>query len=152
MNLYLIRHGDYNDAHIDPEKGLSVEGRKQVRKTIKYLAKNGVKISEIWHSDKKRAKDTAELAAEILKKKKIFQKKDLAPLDDVKHAANRIQAQKSNILIAGHLPHLSNLATRLILKKESGTAFKLKAASILALTQDQDKNWQIEWLISPENL
>ena len=63
--LYLVRHGNF-DAEVKPEDGLggglTLLGRRQVRLTAKRLSR--LPIDAIYHSDLRRAAETAAIIAE----------------------------------------------------------------------------------------
>ena len=53
MSLLLVQHGKNNPKHLDPEKGLSPDGSKDVERSAGVLRTHGVPVSEIWHSGNK---------------------------------------------------------------------------------------------------
>ena len=66
MALLLVQHGKNLSKEEDPEKGLSTEGRKDVKQTAGWLKSFEVSVNEIWHSGLKRARETAEIFAAYL--------------------------------------------------------------------------------------
>ena len=61
--LYLVRHGAAAPAGSDDERPLTSQGRSQVRELVQCLIRSKAAPSAIWHSEKKRAVETAELIA-----------------------------------------------------------------------------------------
>jgi phosphohistidine phosphatase len=116
--IYLVRHGDTVPEERDPKRPLSEKGRAEVEATAKKLKKEGAKVEEIWHSTKLRAKQTAEIVAQILGVKKIYEKEGLTPFDNPAPVAELLKTTNKNILIAGHMPFLAELASLLGKKVE----------------------------------
>jgi phosphohistidine phosphatase len=67
MAVYFVQHGKSLSKDIDPERGLSDEGRAEVGHIAKVARDYGVHVAEIRHSGKKRAQQTAEIFASALK-------------------------------------------------------------------------------------
>ncbi|MFH1387218.1 MAG: histidine phosphatase family protein [bacterium] len=110
MRIYLVRHGEAVPAEVDPKRPLSARGRNEVEGAVRELMAEGAKISEIWHSEKLRAKQTAQIIARDLGIKVVIEKKGLKPDDDPGPIADLLRAANKTILIAGHLPFLPKLA------------------------------------------
>ena len=55
MRLYLVQHGKAKPAEEDPNRGLTDEGRAEVRRVAEFLAEQQISISLIHHSGKARA-------------------------------------------------------------------------------------------------
>jgi phosphohistidine phosphatase len=108
--IYLVRHGDTVPEERDPTRPLSEKGRAEVEATARALLKEKANIEEIWHSTKLRAKQTAEIIAQILGIKNVLEKEGLTPFDDPAPVAELLKAADKNILIAGHMPFLGELA------------------------------------------
>jgi len=66
MKLYLMRHGQAADIETDPEKGLSIEGRAAIQQLANKLAEQGVTYQQAFHSEKARARQTAEIMTTII--------------------------------------------------------------------------------------
>jgi phosphohistidine phosphatase len=114
MIVCLVRHGDALPAETDPARPLSAKGQAEVEATAKELLAEGAQVSEIWHSGKLRAKQTAEILARVLNVSKVIEKKGLKPDDPVTPIAKLLRATDKTILIAGHLPFLPKLASLLM--------------------------------------
>ena len=67
MSLFLVQHGKNLPKDIDPEKGLSEEGKRDVERVANEAKDNGIKVSAIRHSGKKRARETAHIFSDVLK-------------------------------------------------------------------------------------
>ena len=113
MTIYLVRHGDTVPEERNPTRPLSEKGRAEVEKTARALLKEKANIEEIWYSTKLRAKQTAEIIAQILGVKKIYEKEGLKPNDPPAPFAEMLKTANNNILIAGHMPFLADLASLL---------------------------------------
>ena len=82
MYLLLAQHGEAEPEEINPERPLSDNGVVSVRGVATFIAENtDTKVKTIYHSGKKRAIQTAELFAKILKPSKgVVLGKELNPL------------------------------------------------------------------------
>jgi phosphohistidine phosphatase len=118
MIVYLVRHGDTVPEERDPSRPLSEKGRAEVLATARALLKEGARVDEIWHSTKLRAKQTAEIIAQILGVKNILEKEGLKPNDPPAPFAEMLKTTHKNILITGHMPFLGELAALLGKKAE----------------------------------
>lgn len=126
--LYLVRHGDAVPAETDPARPLSAKGEAEVEETAKELLAEGAQVSEIWHSGKLRAKQTAEIIARVLGVDKVIEKKGLKPDDPATPIADLIRQTNKSILIAGHLPFIPKLAS--LLQPDLGTV-ELKSGGVV---------------------
>ncbi len=118
MELYLMQHGKALPESEDPVRPLSPEGREEIRRSAKALAKMGLKFDLILSSTKTRAKETAEIVAEetgypMEKIKEYAEFKPLGPPEEaIKILKDHAGAQK--VFVAGHLPSLAEIASYLL--------------------------------------
>ena len=61
MALYLVQHGKSLSKDIDPERGLSEEGRAETKRIAEVAQGYRVNVRAIKHSGKKRARETADI-------------------------------------------------------------------------------------------
>ena len=113
MTIYLVRHGSTVPEETDPSRPLSDKGRAEVEATARALLQEKANIEEIWHSTKLRAKQTALIIAQILGVKNVIEKEGLKPNDPPAPFAEMLKTANNNILIAGHMPFLADLASLL---------------------------------------
>ncbi|MFQ6050615.1 MAG: phosphohistidine phosphatase SixA [Candidatus Hydrothermarchaeota archaeon] len=150
MRLYLVQHGEAKREEEDPERGLTEKGFKDSEKVAKYISNLNIKIKRIFHSGKTRARQTAEIYARYLKPEELLESDGLSPLDEIKIWKDRIKNMDENIMLVGHLPHLSKLASALITEDESKELIKFKMAGTVCLERDEQGKWRILWSVIPE--
>jgi phosphohistidine phosphatase len=90
MRLYLVQHGEAKKEEEDPLRPLSESGREDVQRVAKYAEKVDIKANKISHSDKLRAKQTAETLAEKLNIEQVIEADKLAPNADPKVWEDRL--------------------------------------------------------------
>jgi phosphohistidine phosphatase len=150
MLLYLVQHAEAKSEEEDPERSLTEKGLQDIKKVASYLARLNIKVDEIFHSGKKRALQTAEVLAKNLKPKKGVSTKDgLAPLDDPQIWLERLSELEEEVMIVGHLPHLSKLASLLLTGDKEKPIVTFKNAGLLCLKRSGN-NWSVEWMITPD--
>lgn len=66
MKLYLMRHGEALSPQQDPERGLTDNGKLKISHVANHLKEMGVTFKHIFHSKKKRARETAEIIIKIV--------------------------------------------------------------------------------------
>jgi phosphohistidine phosphatase len=150
MELYLVRHGDAVGKDINPECPLSDYGFSEINKTIDYIIKNKeIASSEIYHSGKMRARQTAEIIGNYLTiTVKIKQAKGLKPMDNPENWVENINQRQNNLIIVSHLPLLGNLASGL-LKTDSEIQFD--TGTFVCLSNSEENRWKLKWIISPSD-
>jgi phosphohistidine phosphatase len=152
MKLYLVQHGKAVPEEVDRERPLTEEGRREVEKVASFVKKLDLSVDYLWHSGKKRAAQTAQILAEVVKVRKGSRAREgLAPNDDV-GAIREELAASGDVLIVGHLPFLSKLASLLLTGSESAGAVAFKNGGIVCLSLSDEKRWQLEWAVTPELL
>jgi phosphohistidine phosphatase SixA len=145
--LYLIQHGEANDANIDPERDLSPIGELHARQAGRFLSKCGISVESIWHSGKLRALHTALiLAAEIGASEGVSYRVGLLPGDDPRLMIGDIVAHsEGGLMIVGHLPFLQGLSEELL----GGSRVHFRNAGIVAISE-HNRDWALDWAVVPE--
>lgn len=145
MKLYLIQHGEAKPEKIDPARGLTDKGIADATKVAEF-SKN-IKVAEIWHSTKLRAKQTAEIFAKALGKQAIEQE-GLKPNDPVSPIVKEIDR---DLMIVGHLPFMEKISSLLITGSEDNQPVIFQQAGIVCL-ENTDSKWGLSWMATPEVL
>lgn len=152
MNLYLVQHGEARSKTEDPERPLSDKGREEVQRVAGYVARRtDIVIRQINHSGKTRARQTAELLAEAIQPPEgISDVPDLAPLDDPGVWVSYLAETTRDLMLVGHLPHLSKLAALLICRDSSQKVVDFQMGAVVCLGRDEEGDWSVRWMVTPE--
>jgi phosphohistidine phosphatase len=152
MKLYLIQHGEAKSELEDPERSLTSKGEEEVNRVAKAAKKLDIKPSKIYHSGKKRAKQTAEIIASGLKvpDQNLEAIQGLKPNDDVHPWLEKIPKEKKDIMLVGHLPFLGKLTSLLLCGDENARLVLFRYGGIVCLEQKEDKGWAAGWVLTPE--
>ena len=153
MKLYLIQHGESVTEDVNPDKPLSEKGVKDITSLASFLDKTNIKVSNIFHSSKTRAKQTAEiLTKNISQSNEPSLINNISPNDPLDSLINELNNWNEDTAIVGHLPYLSKLVSFLITKNVENTIVNYKQGSICCLEKDEQGKWAICWMIRPELL
>jgi len=153
MKLYLVQHGIPKPESEDPQKPLSEIGKMEVEKVAQALKKAGIKVAQIFHSGKLRAKQTAEIIGDYLNPSEgILEAEGLKPLDPSEIWANKLSDFKDSVMLVGHLPHLQKLCSMLIVRDAEKPVIKFRQGGVVALERDDKGNWIISWIVYPDFL
>ncbi len=148
MHLYLVRHGEAKSEQEDPECPLSNRGREAVDRVSRAAAKKGMAASWIFHSDKLRAKQTAEILARNIPSEGICEIKGLRPEDDPSLTKAALEASGRSLIVVGHLPHLNRLAAMLLNGNSSGQVIDFPTACVVCLSR-RKQDWKVNWTMDP---
>lgn len=151
MALYLIQHGKSLPKDQDPDQGLSAEGIAETQRISNAAKDYGVAVSQIRHSVKTRARQTAEIFGGALNPKQgIREVSGIKPLDDVaEYAANIDPAE--DIMLVGHLPFMQRMTAFLITESIDKPVFKFQNSGIVCLDKDPETQaWVILWALMPK--
>jgi len=152
VDLYLVQHGEAKPEAEDPERPLTDQGVETVRRMASWAAQVGLRVDQIGHSGKRRAEQTAALLAERLSPAKgVIVVEGLKPKDDVRPVAEALQAEHGPVMLVGHLPFLSRLASLLVAGNPEGGIIHFRQAGIVCLSQEEGK-WAVNWVMPPELL
>lgn len=150
MDFYLVRHGAAKAEHEDPRRPLSDQGRRDVAKIARAAAAKSIKIAEILHSDKLRAKETAEILARYLSPRGgVREIQGLSPQDDPLVAKAELEAAEQPVMLVGHLPHLSRLTILLLMGDSQNENINFATAAVVCLAR-KEEIWEVNWLLTPD--
>ena len=159
MELYLMRHGaavnvGEQGARTDAERMLSAEGVEKTTAVARGLKAAGlVDLERVIASPLVRARQTAEIVARVLAPRiEVELADELAPGADPPDVVRWLRSQReARILLVGHMPDLSVLASYLIAGSDRG-CIEFKKAGIAKITFDhavQRGAGCLEWLLPP---
>lgn len=164
MKLLLLRHGPAVEFGTpgyerDSERPLTPEGRRKTRAVARALATLEVSPEVILTSPLVRAHQTAEIVATALRiKKRMLICEHLASGGDAKRliaAINRRHANAELVMLVGHEPDLSSLASLLLTGTASGAGIEMKKGGVCLLETDElraGKCATLLWLAPPKLL
>jgi phosphohistidine phosphatase len=149
MRLYLAQHGEAKAEEEDPDRPLTDRGASDVRRVARHVAATGaVAITQIHHSGKTRARQTAEAWAQALSVS-VAEADGLAPKDDPAIWAARVTGEPGDVLLVGHLPHLSKLAALLVAGNAERPVVAFRPGGVVALEQGDD-GWMVLLALPPD--
>ena len=150
MTLYLVQHGQSLPKNVDPDQGLSEEGIAETERIANVARDYHVKVGQIRHSVKTRARKTAEIFASVLNPSGgVKETEGLKPMDDVAAFAASIKPD-TNTMLVGHLPFMERMASYLVTGSIDSPVFKFQNSGVVCLEQDPEtKSWVIIWTLMP---
>ena len=151
MRLYLVQHAKAASKEVDPERSLTEEGRQEMRKVAAFVRPLNLSVDYLWHSGKKRAVQTSDILAEVVRTRQDAAARDgLAPNDDVAVLAEELVSAQDDVMIVGHQPFLGKLASLLVAGRERTDAVAFRNAGIVCLVRLNGGQWQVDWIVTPE--
>ncbi len=153
MRLCLVHHGEAVPEEQDPKRPLTQKGRADARKVAAFAVQRaGVRVDRIVHSEKLRARQTAEAWLEVLPKARLVVDARLNPSSDPPALADDIARAKDDMLLVGHLPHLRQLTAYLVCGDENRSVLTFPGGGAVCLERSADGAWSIIWIIAPNLL
>jgi phosphohistidine phosphatase len=158
MNLYIIRHAIAVDEgspeyEEDSQRPLTDKGKKKMRQIAKGLRALGVDLDKVISSPYVRAKETAEILADVFKMKDVTFSDNLIPMGDPDLLIAEMNEKYSvnSIALVGHEPFLSALIG-LLVSENAGIDMTLKKGGVCRLSADDlhhARKATLEWLLTP---
>ena len=149
MEIYLVQHGEAKSKTEDSGKSLTEQGEQDVRKVATWAAKNGLLVNQIRHSGKLRAEQTAKILRDHLTPPEgVIAVSGMSPSDDVRPMSEVLQNESRPVMVVGHLPFLSRLASYLLINDPEQTIIKFRMGGIVSLTSEEDQ-WTVAWIVTP---
>jgi phosphohistidine phosphatase len=153
MHLYLVHHGDAVGPETDLRRPLSPWGRQAVARLAALATARGARPAAVWHSGKLRAKQTAEEFWRACNPLATFSAtRDLQPGDPPFWIRDRLRAETSDILIAGHYPHLPRLLTLLLTGQDDGSLVFPPHGMVALESADGGETWTETWRAESDNV
>ncbi len=153
MRVYLIQHAEAKREDEDPARPLSDEGWKTVLRTARLVKGLKIDVDQIAHSSKLRAEQTAKaIASHIGPPNGVLKDRNLEPLANPRFWTERLNSAQKNIMLVGHLPHLSKLASSLLVGNQEVELIAFRKGGIVCLERSQEDRWNIQWITPPETL
>lgn len=144
--LYFAQHGLAINETENPDRPLSAAGIDQTRAIARLLLSSGISFSQVFHSGKTRARQTAEIFASVLGITAISAAAHLSPADEVTDISDNLQADS---LYVGHLPHLERLVSFLITGQMNPAIIKFQNSAVVCL-ENISGQYIIRWFLSPD--
>lgn len=163
MKLLIIRHGKAEERPTtglfkkkDASRRLTDSGRKSMRKNAKGLREIAPDIDVLVTSPLVRARETADIVAEVFGITNVLEQPLLAPEGDKQALINWLKDQKAQhtLAIVGHEPQLSSFASLLISGKDEALLVLKKGACCLIEFNDAPAPGAgtLLWLLQPGQL
>lgn len=144
-----MQHGEALAEEVHPDRPLTDRGREEVERVARAAASRGVAVSAVLHSGKRRAAETAAILASHLaagiEPEKI---PGLAPKDDPRAAAEAVASREGPIALVGHMPHMSRLASLLVVGEPDREIVAFRQGGLVKLTRETE--WRVAWILVPE--
>lgn len=144
MKLYIMRHG-----HAEPlpdaegHRHLSSQGRKELAQLAVFLREKQFQVSQIQHSEKTRARETAEIIGAGFC---LTQNKALNPEADLDKLLMQLEAEQEDILLVSHMPLVSELVGCLVAKNPRYDLIAFSPGTVVCL-EKYNERWLIDWVL-----
>jgi phosphohistidine phosphatase len=149
MRLYLAQHGVALDKSEDMQRPLSAQGKEDIVRAGGFLSLfERPKPVRIVHSDKLRAAQTAHMFAEAWGCSCVEASDHLSPHDHVEVWASRLIEIHEDLMLVGHLPHLSRLVGLLLCGDINREVVHFQNGGVLCLERIEN-TWHVCWHVNP---
>lgn len=151
MHLYLVQHAKALSKAEDGSRSLSEEGVEEIKRVAAFARGLKIEVRKILHSGKMRALQTAQVLSDyITADMGVLEAEDLYPMDDPEIWFDRISKINEDIMLVGHLPYVSKLASKLLCGDKEKKVIEFQMGCILCMKRHEDTTWSVEWMIGPE--
>ena len=152
MLIYLVRHGEAVNQMEDTARPLSDKGGRDIRSMGELLARHFRMVpGYIFHSPRLRAVQTASILGDVLPGAPApLEAEGLGPGDDPATWAERLETVDRDTMLVGHLPHISRLASLLLLWDPGREFLNFTPGTVACL--EKTSGWRVKWMISPDIL
>lgn len=151
MKIYLVQHGDCALIGGNSEQTLNETGKQDIKHLANFLSKKKLQVTHIYHSEKVRARETAEiLLSGITSLNSIELLPGINPMDSVIPIVKQINGWKEDVVIVGHLPFMAKCVAKLITDDENNSVVIFERGTIVCLEKIGDIDWAINWMLRPE--
>jgi phosphohistidine phosphatase len=163
MNLYLLRHAiaaeqSTGSGFADSKRQLTAEGRQKLRRAAKGMKALELDFELILSSPYLRAKQTAEIVAEMLGiSARLHFTEHLKPMSRLAALVQelaQLDGAPKEVLLVGHEPRLSQFMS-LLISGGPNCALTMKKAGLGKLAVDSlhaGRCATLEWLLTPRQL
>src|SRR5437763_11070387 len=105
----------------------------------------------MWHSPLVRARETAALLADAAKSRAaLLETSGLRPEDDPEEVVARLErVSRPSLVLVGHEPYMSALASRLVTGAAQPPRFAFQKCALLAL-EGAGRHWAVQWFLTPD--
>jgi phosphohistidine phosphatase len=160
MELFILRHAiaDQRDPTKYPDdalRPLTEKGMKRMRRVAEGLLAAGLQFDVIYTSPYTRAKQTAEIVAEVFDMRNDVRETDTLAVDgdpeDLIEELKKTEKDAASVLLVGHEPYLSELIS-LLLVGDASLDLTMKKGGVCKLTVGMLKYGKcatLDWLIPP---
>ena len=157
MEIYILRHGSAEDAHggmRDSDRALTPEGAKKLQHVLRRARAIDVQPPVILTSPYRRARETAQVAAEALRNgSSLLETPALTPDSSPEAVWDEIRVHKSEaqIMLVGHEPLLSSVYAYLL--NAASVQIDVKKGSLGRIDVDRftgQPRGILRWLIHPK--
>ena len=161
MELYILRHGEAGKAILngskDSERSLTIAGQEEIVEVGKAFERLGLKFDFVATSPLKRARQTADIIALVLKVKKASMEEwdELKPEGKIGSLYHKLSQFKpeSSILVVGHEPYLSTMISNIVFGDGTGRIVLKKAGvAKINITFHPKIKGELRWLLTPKHL
>ena len=157
IDIFVLRHAEAGNrmtvAEEDSKRPLTPGGRIEMQKIAKSLKTVGLQTDRIYTSPLRRARETAEITARILKIPILEEWDELKP-DGSKQALYRKLAgleQDSRPILVGHEPHLSSVIGEIIGTPDARIVLKKGGLAKVRITSFTPRiSGELRWLLTPK--
>jgi len=150
LQVYLVQHGEAKPETEDPARPLTDRGREEVQRVAQHAVALGLRVAEIRHSGKLRARQTAEIFAAALSPSHGVREMDgLGPADATGKARAEVESASEPLMLVGHLPHLRRLASLLLAGDPEREIIRFRNGAIVCLVKTEG-GWLLQWVLTPE--
>lgn len=151
MKVYLMRHGEATARQGESEAALTLNGERQADETARVLVKQGVAVDVVYHSSKRRARETAQLVASKLNPARGTEMLDgLCPDDNIFAVAELIETLTEPALFVSHLPLLDHVAGLLVEGNAEATVVGFARGEVACLERTSPGEWRVAWKHRPK--
>lgn len=150
MNLYIVRHGEAQPGNNDAARMLTDRGRADVERVAAAASRRGAAVRQIRHSGRERAKETAEIFAEVLDPPAgVIATLGIHPEDPVDPIALSLFGERDSLMLVGHLPFVARLVGLLTAGDAKRAPVKFPTSTIACLRGEEDR-WELAWTEHPD--
>jgi phosphohistidine phosphatase len=157
MQIYLLRHAIAEEAEAgmaDRDRALVPEGRKKLKEVLRLARQADTAISLILTSPYRRARETADIVADLLANEaEVMETKALEPDSNAENVWREVRAHKpiDSVMLVGHEPLLSTVTAFLLNSPSLRVDFKKSALVRLDIEQfTTQPHGTLRWMITPK--